>query len=289
MHFRATTRRGGAGSRIDNDYLPPNWVITGSLTLGLIKSRRDLKLSLKGTLINFIFRPSVYLAPIWWWSLIAFTCQQSLGNGQGSNLLRLSSPRHVTLHKTRETATNFRPQIVLSHWWSITERSIYQNSNARANNVSLQLCQPRALSYVRTKHAWGNVRRAVSHQKYHETAASAVGCKLPSAACGHGTPPRVINPHHHLATLSRQPPPPSFVIPLRVFPTTSQTPPPAATPHADVFSLSPSTCSHPRPLVRARRSFNYPRSTAQFSPPPPSARHHAGCTPIRNSGRTPVD
>lgn len=121
------------------------------------------------------------------------------------------------------------------------------------------------------------MRRADSRRKYHETAASAVGCKLPSAACGYGTPPRVINPHHHLATLSRQPQPPSFVIPLRVFPTTSQTPPPTTipriTPHARVLSLSPSPslplCFHPRLLVRARRSFNYPRFTAQFSSPPP--------------------
>lgn len=87
------------------------------------------------------------------------------------------------------------------------------------------------------------MRRVASQQKCHETAASAVGCKLPSAACGHGTPPRVINPHQHpsyppstvSATVVRDTP---TRFPYHVANASTNGYSSRATPHARVLSLS---------------------------------------------------
>lgn len=118
---RARARR-TRRSRSISYHLPPKRVITPRISYTLWTnqiSTRDLAFSSKS---HSISRPSVSRADPIVISLIAFTCQQSLGNGgEGRFVTRqaifsgLSSPRHVALHKAHETATNFRPRIVFPH------------------------------------------------------------------------------------------------------------------------------------------------------------------------------
>lgn len=201
----------------------------------------------------------------------------------GGGLLRLSSPRHVTLHKTREPVTNFRPWTVFPHWRTITERSIdlpkfYADSAlslslSPPNDVFLLPSRPRA-EYSRSTRGRSmrqiNVRRVASQRKCHETAASAVGCKLPSAACGHGTPPRVINPHQR----------PSY--PLSTLSATVV----RDTPYA--FSLPRRECLHQRLLLALplTRVFFPSPSRFLFSLSSPAARSRASILQLSALHRT---
>jgi len=115
------------------------------------------------------------------------------------SLLRLSSPRHVALHKTRDTATDPYPRAVSLHGSLLV--APYDRCTSRSRSIYREISPHRrgvltARACVRENAPSHQCRANATKPPARQ---SPVNCR--SAACGgHGTPPRVINPHHRPAS-----------------------------------------------------------------------------------------
>lgn len=103
------------------------------------------------------------------------------------------SLRHVTLHqlhRTTFTICHSPPHEIRSaKFVRICTRDVDRRSRRNRGYSIAKRGMPRFPLNTAERRDFGRGGRS------HETARSAVNCKLPSTACDRGTPPKVINPH----------------------------------------------------------------------------------------------